>query len=198
MTDMPAIGVHIVPSAEPPTGMGEPGLPALAPAFANALARLTGKPLLEPLPPCRGKAGMGVEEWKLKGSATSLALPLHGGGNDSDLRTAIWEAPFAIVAHGTEADPIFFYGNDYALRCFEMTFEAFACLPSRLSAEPLLQDAREQVLRNVMACGYIDGYSGIRITSSGKRFRIADCTLWNLLDERGACHGQAAVFVVQP
>jgi isoquinoline 1-oxidoreductase subunit beta len=43
ITDMPAIAVHIVPSAEPPTGMGEPGLPALAPAFANAVARLTGK-----------------------------------------------------------------------------------------------------------------------------------------------------------
>ncbi|MCW5666755.1 MAG: xanthine dehydrogenase family protein molybdopterin-binding subunit [Piscinibacter sp.] len=44
ITDMPKIAVHIVPSAEPPTGMGEPGLPPLAPAFANALARLTGKP----------------------------------------------------------------------------------------------------------------------------------------------------------
>jgi isoquinoline 1-oxidoreductase beta subunit len=47
LTDMPAIAVHTVPSAEPPTGMGEPGLPPLAPAFANALARLTGKPLRE-------------------------------------------------------------------------------------------------------------------------------------------------------
>ena len=45
ITDMPEIAVHIVPSAEPPTGMGEPGLPPLAPAFANAIARLTGKPL---------------------------------------------------------------------------------------------------------------------------------------------------------
>jgi isoquinoline 1-oxidoreductase beta subunit len=42
ITDMPQIAVHIVPSAEPPTGMGEPGLPALAPAFANAVAKLTG------------------------------------------------------------------------------------------------------------------------------------------------------------
>ncbi len=43
ISDMPKIAVHIVPSAEPPTGMGEPGLPPLAPAFANAIARLTGK-----------------------------------------------------------------------------------------------------------------------------------------------------------
>lgn len=47
ITDMPKLSVHIVPSAEPPTGMGEPGLPPLAPAFANALARLTGQPIRE-------------------------------------------------------------------------------------------------------------------------------------------------------
>ncbi len=43
ITDMPRIAVHIVPSADAPTGMGEPGLPPLAPAFANAIAKLTGK-----------------------------------------------------------------------------------------------------------------------------------------------------------
>ncbi|MBB3223108.1 xanthine dehydrogenase family protein molybdopterin-binding subunit [Pseudoduganella umbonata] len=45
MTDMPQVEVHIVPSTEPPTGMGEPGLPPLAPAFANAVFRITGKRL---------------------------------------------------------------------------------------------------------------------------------------------------------
>ena len=43
ITDMPLVAVHIVPSADPPKGMGEPGLPPLAPAFANAVARLTCK-----------------------------------------------------------------------------------------------------------------------------------------------------------
>lgn len=47
ITSMPRVAVHTVPSAEPPTGMGEPGLPPLAPAFANAVATLTGKPLRE-------------------------------------------------------------------------------------------------------------------------------------------------------
>ena len=45
MNDMPQIDVHIVPSQEAPTGIGEPGLPPLAPALANALFRLTGKRL---------------------------------------------------------------------------------------------------------------------------------------------------------
>jgi isoquinoline 1-oxidoreductase beta subunit len=45
LPDMPQVDVHVVPSNEPPTGMGEPGLPPLAPAFANAVFRLTGKRL---------------------------------------------------------------------------------------------------------------------------------------------------------
>jgi len=45
LPQMPEISVHTVPSADAPTGMGEPGLPPLAPAFANAIAALTGKPL---------------------------------------------------------------------------------------------------------------------------------------------------------
>lgn len=40
---MPQVAVHIVPSAEPPTGVGEPSVPPLAPALANAVAALTGK-----------------------------------------------------------------------------------------------------------------------------------------------------------
>ncbi|KQU89138.1 carbon monoxide dehydrogenase [Variovorax sp. Root318D1] len=45
ITDMPEFAVHVVPSADPPKGIGEPGLPPLAPAFANAVAQLTAKPV---------------------------------------------------------------------------------------------------------------------------------------------------------
>ena len=44
ITDMPEFAVHIVLSADAPKGVGEPGLPPLAPAFANAIASITGKP----------------------------------------------------------------------------------------------------------------------------------------------------------
>lgn len=43
INEMPAIEVYIVPSAEPPTGVGEPGTPPAGPAVANALAAATGK-----------------------------------------------------------------------------------------------------------------------------------------------------------
>lgn len=43
MPDMPEVEVHIVPSAEPPTGVGEPATPVIGPAVANALQAATGK-----------------------------------------------------------------------------------------------------------------------------------------------------------
>ncbi|HEX6828583.1 MAG TPA: molybdopterin cofactor-binding domain-containing protein, partial [Burkholderiales bacterium] len=41
--EMPKVEVHIVPSGANPTGVGEPGVPPIAPAVANALAAATGK-----------------------------------------------------------------------------------------------------------------------------------------------------------
>lgn len=43
ITDAPVVDVFFVPSQDPPTGLGEPGVPAIAPAVANALFTLTGK-----------------------------------------------------------------------------------------------------------------------------------------------------------
>jgi isoquinoline 1-oxidoreductase beta subunit len=42
LSDMPAVETHIVASAEPPTGVGEPGVPPAAPAVANAWFAATG------------------------------------------------------------------------------------------------------------------------------------------------------------
>ena len=41
--EMPKVEVHIVPSSEKPTGVGEPGVPPIAPAVANAWAKLTAE-----------------------------------------------------------------------------------------------------------------------------------------------------------
>lgn len=43
--EMPQVEVHIVPSTAAPSGIGEPGVPPLAPAVANAIAAATGKRL---------------------------------------------------------------------------------------------------------------------------------------------------------
>ena len=78
-------------------------------------------------------------------------LPLSGDARD-DAR-ALFEAPFAVLAHGTEADPIFFYGNATALRLWDMSFEDFTRMPSRLSAEPMLREERQRLARKGCAAG---------------------------------------------
>jgi isoquinoline 1-oxidoreductase beta subunit len=45
LPETPKIEVHIVPSSAKPTGVGEPGVPPLAPALANAVFAATGKPM---------------------------------------------------------------------------------------------------------------------------------------------------------
>ena len=45
INEMPKVEVHMVPSTEKPTGVGEPGVPPIAPAVANALAAATGQRL---------------------------------------------------------------------------------------------------------------------------------------------------------
>jgi isoquinoline 1-oxidoreductase beta subunit len=54
LNEMPVVEVHIVPSTEKPGGVGEPGVPPIAPAVANAVFALTGQRLRElPLRPAK-------------------------------------------------------------------------------------------------------------------------------------------------
>lgn len=106
----------------------------------------------------------------------------------------LWLASAAIVAHGIQADPIFFFGNRTALELFETLPEQFIAMASRLSAEPGLRAERAALMARVTRDGYTDDYSGVRISARGRRFRIQQATVWNLVDEKGGMHGQAALF----
>ncbi|MDX1387298.1 MAG: MEKHLA domain-containing protein [bacterium] len=106
----------------------------------------------------------------------------------------LFEAPFVVVSHGTEADPILNYGNKKALELWEMTWDSFIHTPSRLTTEIVNRKEREQLLTKVSEQGYSQDYRGIRISSSGKRFRIEEAVVWNIVDENGVHFGQAAAF----
>jgi PAS domain-containing protein len=104
------------------------------------------------------------------------------------------DAPFALLAHDASSDPIFIYGNREAQRKFEYTWEELVRLPSRLSAEKPEREARERFLRDVARYGYVAGYGGIRVAKSGRRFRIGNATVWQLIDSEGSVRGQAAIL----
>lgn len=113
-----------------------------------------------------------------------------------DLVGNLWHAPCAVVAHGIEDDPVFFFGNAMALAAFETDVARFTQMPSRLSAEAPLREERQAFLDRVTRKGFVDDYAGIRISARGRRFRIGPAIVWNLIDEDGRHHGQAATFRV--
>jgi hypothetical protein len=115
-------------------------------------------------------------------------------GDESKRAHALFTAPFAVVSHGVDSDPVFNYGNCTALQLFELSWQQFVKLPSRRSAEPLERSERERLLAAVSTQGYIDDYNGVRISATGTRFRIEQATVWNLVDEDGLHCGQAACF----
>lgn len=119
---------------------------------------------------------------------------LPGGMDARELARKIYEAPFVVVSHGREADPILNYGNATALALWGMSWNEFTHTPSRLTAEAPLREERARLLAAVTANGFIDDYSGIRISKSGRRFHIAQATVWNLVTETGQPCGQAATF----
>ena len=118
---------------------------------------------------------------------------LDVSGSPPEIAQALFEAPFILAAHGTEANPIFNYGNRKALEQWEMSWEEFTCTPSRKTAEVVAQEERDRLLAEAATKGF-SYFSGVRITSTGRRFQIKDGILWNLLDQQHQYCGQATVL----
>jgi len=114
-------------------------------------------------------------------------------GTLAEQSRALFEAPFVVVAHGIEADPILNYGNAVALNLWEMNLASLLETPSRLTAEPVHRDERARLLERTTRDGYVDDYQGIRISKSGRRFRIEQAIVWNVMDGDERV-GQAATF----
>lgn len=110
------------------------------------------------------------------------------------LAQALYHAPYAVLAHDGGGDPKFTYANLTAQSLWETPWHDFIGMPSRYSAEPDLREVRSQMLERVRRDGYIDDYSGIRISKSGKRFELGSTIVWNLLNHNGEKCGQAATF----
>jgi hypothetical protein len=122
---------------------------------------------------------------------TELIPRLNSPIEDS---TQLFTAPFVVVSHGGQADPIFNYGNQTALDLWEFDWDSFTQLPSRLSAEPENRADRDRLLQEARRNGYIQNYQGIRISRTGKRFSIENVTVWTVRDSQGIAIGQAATF----
>jgi hypothetical protein len=106
----------------------------------------------------------------------------------------LFEASFVVVSHGADPDPILNYGNQIALDLWELPWDQFIKTPSRLTAEPDDRAERERMLTLARTKGYFDGYRGVRISSTGKRFLVEQVLIWNVIDPAESPIGQAATF----
>jgi hypothetical protein len=152
--------------------------------LARSLKHWTGRDLLpdDPGAPASGPAG-------------STLLPAHAGSETgAPFAEKIYHAPFVLVSHGMEAEPVLNYGNAAALALWEMSWDELTRTPSRLTAEAPNREERARLLAAVTQRGFIDNYSGVRISKTGRRFRISCATVWNLLTGDGHPCGQAAMF----
>lgn len=126
---------------------------------------------------------------------TGQPLPRPPGlAADAALDWLHQQAPYSLLAHGVEQDPLFFYANACALRCFGYPRQAFYGMPSRLSASPKDRDARQVLMETVRDKGFAADYTGWRVDHQGNPFMIYAGSVWNLLDAQGQRVGQAALF----
>lgn len=124
-------------------------------------------------------------------TGSELFEPVAGLAGRSE---ALFRAPFVLVSHGIEEDPILNYGNRMALDLWEMSWDELTTTPSRLTAEPINRAERQRILEQAKTKGYISDYRGVRISKSGRRFLIERAVVWNVVDAAGHRLGQAATF----
>ena len=115
-------------------------------------------------------------------------------GTSQEQAKQLFECPSVVVSHGLQEDPILNYGNRVAMTLWEMDWDQLVQTPSRLTAEPINQAERVEMLQRAESQGYIDDYRGVRISKTGKRFLVEDAIVWNVVDAQGLKHGQAATF----
>jgi hypothetical protein len=125
-----------------------------------------------------------VTDWRaviLDSYTLALGSPLCSAGELDG-----W--PAVVLCHDTSPDPLFVYANRVAQALWERPLVGTA---SRLSAP---QEARAERASALASPAVVRGYSGVRVSASGRRFRIHDATVWPVVDPAGTALGQAATF----
>ena len=121
---------------------------------------------------------------------------LAGTGPTRDRRQAAQElfaAATVVLAHDGGADPRFVYANAAALRLWQRPWRQMVGVPARLSAAPTERHERSAALARARQEA-IANYSGIRVDSRGRRFRLEGARLFSLDDGADRTDGQAACF----
>lgn len=119
-------------------------------------------------------------------------IPLASDADDVARARALFAAPIAVLAHDRQPDPLCVYANAAALAAFELTLAEAPAFATSRTVEPAAREDRRAALDRADEAGLVRGYSGVRVSTSGRRFRIHDGRIWTVLDDDGRRVGQAA------
>jgi hypothetical protein len=103
-------------------------------------------------------------------------------------------AEFALLCHRGDAQVILNYGNAFSLALWECDWDTFVSTPSGETAPDEAAGARDLLMQQVSRDSFVAGYSGPRVSRTGRRFLIQDVTVWRLIDATGDSFGVGAYF----
>jgi hypothetical protein len=115
----------------------------------------------------------------------SLVVGIDPRANPRLAAQEVFAADQAVLAHDGSADPRLIYANAAALRLWRRPWAEMIGMPSRLTAEPCERQERTLALAAAQARKGLIGYGGIRVDSTGRRFRIEGAKIWTLRDRQG-------------
>ena len=133
----------------------------------------------------------------LRSFERAFGRPLLAGGITHEVLQAsqlLFRADTVVLAHDGASDPALIYANAAALQLWERSWDEMIGMPSRLTAEPQERAGRARMLATALQQHASEGYSGVRISKSGRRFQIHNARLWTLWGPGDQPCGQAAAF----
>lgn len=130
----------------------------------------------------------------LRSHERAFGRPLLPGSDNAHAAQNLFSADTVVLAHNGSADPCLIYANAAALQLWERRWAEMIGMPSRLTAEPQERADRARMLASALQQHASEGYSGVRISQSGRRFRIHNARLWILWGPGDQPCGQAAAF----
>jgi MEKHLA domain len=125
---------------------------------------------------------------------TNYDLIQEYGFSLEKLGEQVFHADFYLLSHNTAIDPVLTYGNQQVLDQWEISWGELVAMRSSQTAKPIDRADRSNLMAQVKAHNYVSGYTGVRISKTGREFKILDGTIWNLFLNDGSFYGQAAWF----
>jgi hypothetical protein len=130
----------------------------------------------------------------LRSFERAFGRPLLAGSVRAHDPQELFGADTVVLAHDGGVDPALIYANAAALQLWERPWAEMVGMPSRLTAEPQERAGRARMLATALQQHASEGYSGVRISKSGRRFQIHNARLWTLWGPGDQPCGQAAAF----